>query len=138
RSPPMTRTIVEDVRDYRRRDLAAKYRSTAGTQPPADPAQLDALMGALDRDGYVIVENLIPVEEVEAIRADLMPRFAELTGRNNFEGFATRRLYALIEKTLICNPLVEHPLILGLLDRILSPTNCPPNRRPTRSCPARP
>jgi ectoine hydroxylase-related dioxygenase (phytanoyl-CoA dioxygenase family) len=117
----MTRTIVEDVRDYRRRDLAAKYRSTSGTQAQVDPARLDVLTSALDRDGYVIVENLIPAGEVEAIRADLMPRFEPLTGRNNFEGFATRRLYALIEKTLVCNPLVEHPLILGLLDRILEP-----------------
>ena len=27
----------------------------------------------------------------------------------------------MIEKTLSCNPLVEHPLILALLDRLLMP-----------------
>ena len=26
-----------------------------------------------------------------------------------------------MEKTFACNPLVEHPLVLGLLDRILEP-----------------
>jgi ectoine hydroxylase-related dioxygenase (phytanoyl-CoA dioxygenase family) len=42
-------------------------------------------------------------------------------GRNEFEGHQTRRIYSVIEKTLACNPLVEHPLILALLDRILMP-----------------
>ena len=49
------------------------------------------------------------------------PRFAYDSGRNSFEGFATRRLYAVIEKTLACNPAVEHPLALALLDRLFEP-----------------
>src|SRR5262249_31840690 len=60
-------------------------------------------------------------ELVAAIRADALSLMTHRTGRNNFEGFATQRLYAVIEKTLSCNPLVEHPLVLGLLDRILEP-----------------
>lgn len=42
-------------------------------------------------------------------------------GRTEFEGFATRRIYSVIEKTLALNPLVENPLILALLDRLLLP-----------------
>jgi ectoine hydroxylase-related dioxygenase (phytanoyl-CoA dioxygenase family) len=73
------------------------------------------------RDGFVVIERLIDEPTVEAIRADVMPRFAHRSGRNTFEGFATQRLYAVIEKTLACNPLVEHPRILALIDRILLP-----------------
>ncbi len=47
--------------------------------------------------------------------------FLRHEGRNEFEGHKTRRIYSVIEKTLACNPLVEHPLILALLDQILMP-----------------
>ncbi|MGI9284327.1 MAG: phytanoyl-CoA dioxygenase family protein, partial [Pseudomonadales bacterium] len=43
------------------------------------------------------------------------------TGRHGFEGFKTQRIYSLLQKTLLCNPLVEHPHVLGLLDRLLLP-----------------
>lgn len=117
----MEKVIVEDVRDYGKADLARTHRSTAGTQPAVDAARLDALLARVERDGFAVVEGLLSDAEVEEIRADVAPRFAHAAGRNNFEGFATRRLYGVIEKTFACNPLVEHPLVLGLLDRILEP-----------------
>lgn len=110
-----------DVRDYAHTDLAATHRSTAGTQTAADAATLDALHATLDRDGYVVIEGLLSPAAVEAIRADLLPRFAHAGGRNPFEGHATQRLYALLAKTDGCDALLEHPLVLGLLDRLLEP-----------------
>jgi ectoine hydroxylase-related dioxygenase (phytanoyl-CoA dioxygenase family) len=47
--------------------------------------------------------------------------FLQHDGRNEFEGHKTRRIYSVIEKTLACNQLVEHPLVLALLDRVLRP-----------------
>jgi ectoine hydroxylase-related dioxygenase (phytanoyl-CoA dioxygenase family) len=117
----MEKMVVKDVSQYFRAELARKYPSTAGSQAPVDPALVDALMAEIECDGYVILENLFSAEEVEAMRAALQPHFHDHLGRNSFEGFGTRRLYALIEKTLACNPLVEHPLILALLDRIFEP-----------------
>lgn len=114
-------STFEDFESYGRADLAAKYRSTAGTQPAVDPARIDPLMENLERDGYVIVERLIPEPLLRAIRDDVRPRFKHPAGRNNFEGFKTQRLYAVPEKTFVCNPLVEHPLVLGLLDRLFEP-----------------
>ena len=59
-------------------------------------------------------------DAVRAIRDDVVPRLERPYARNNFEGAATQRLYNVIEKTLACNPLVEHPIVLGLSDRISS------------------
>ncbi len=112
--------MFKGVEDYGRADIARKYRSTAGTQQEVDPVLVDHLMEQVQRDGFVVIEGLFEREQMEEIRRDLMPRFAP-TGRNNFEGLKTQRLYALIEKTLSTNPLAEHPLILALLDRILAP-----------------
>ncbi len=114
-------SVFDDFYEYGRSDLARRFPSTAGSQAAADPALLERALVDLERDGYTIVEGLLSSDEVDALRADLLPRISAQTGRNNFEGFATRRLYAVIEKTLAANPLVEHPLVLGLLDRLLEP-----------------
>jgi hypothetical protein len=115
------RIVIRDLVEYRQADLAGTFKSTAGTQPQADPNLLDRAMASLSRDGYVVLERLLPEEVVRAVRDDVLPRLPPQEGRNTFEGFATQRLYAVIEKTLACNPLVEHPVVLGLLDRILEP-----------------
>lgn len=117
----MGRIVVRDIEEYNRVELAKKYPSTAGSQPEAPAEDVDRCMQAVERDGYVIIENLISPELIAEIKADLVPRFEYDSGRNTFEGFKTQRLYAFFEKSLVCNPLVEHPLILGCLDRIFEP-----------------
>ncbi len=113
--------IFTDFIAYGQTDLAKKYRSTAGTQADADEELVRHCLERIEADGYVIVENQVDRDLVEAIRADVLPRFEHASGRNNFEGFRTERLYAVIEKTFACNPLVEHPLVLGVLDQIFQP-----------------
>jgi hypothetical protein len=115
----MDKPVFDNLQTYGTSDLAGTHRSTAGTQEAVDPAVVDRAMAKLEADGFVVFERLVPESLVEEIRADIVPRFRHDGGRNNFEGFATQRLYALVEKTFSCNPLVEHPLVLALLDRIL-------------------
>jgi hypothetical protein len=117
----MEKKIFEDVFEFGRVDLAGTFKSTAGSQEQVEPELIEQSMRAIERDGYVVFERLLPKEVIEEIRADVMPRMTHRSGRNNFEGFATQRLYGMIEKTFVCNRLVEHPLVLGLLDRILEP-----------------
>jgi ectoine hydroxylase-related dioxygenase (phytanoyl-CoA dioxygenase family) len=40
-------------------------------------------------------------------------------GRNDFEGFKTQRVYALFAKTRAFDGPATHPLLLGVLDRVL-------------------
>ena len=81
---------------------------------------VDEVIAALDRDGYAIVEGILSPEETRAIRDDLTRILATLpTGRNDFEGFATRRIYALFAKTRAFDGPATHPLVLGVVDRIL-------------------
>lgn len=113
--------MFEDIRAYGKADLAGTHRSTAGTQAAVEPALLDRLLADVQRQGFVIVPDVVPAERIAAIRAGVLPRLDARVGRNGFEGLATRRLYAVIAKTMLCNELVEHPLVLGLLDRLLEP-----------------
>jgi ectoine hydroxylase-related dioxygenase (phytanoyl-CoA dioxygenase family) len=85
-----------------------------------DQQRVAALLAAVHEQGYVIVPELVPRETMAAIKEAARP-FLQYDGRNEIEGYKTRRIYSVIEKTLACNPLVEHPLILSLLDQILMP-----------------
>jgi ectoine hydroxylase-related dioxygenase (phytanoyl-CoA dioxygenase family) len=88
---------------------------TVGGRPSADEVT-DALL----RDGYVIVEGMLDDASVAAAREDLARVLAETpTGRNDFEGFATRRIYALFAKTRTFDAPAVDPLLLGVLDRVL-------------------
>jgi len=85
-----------------------------------DQQRVAALLAEVHEQGYVIVPELVPRETMAAIKEAARP-FLQYDGRNEIEGYKTRRIYSVIEKTLACNSLVEHPLILSLLDQILMP-----------------
>jgi ectoine hydroxylase-related dioxygenase (phytanoyl-CoA dioxygenase family) len=85
-----------------------------------DEQQLEALLAQVHERGYVIIHDLLPLEVIAEIKAEVEPLLS-LDGRSEFEGFKTRRIYSVIEKTLAMNPVIEHPLILALLDKILQP-----------------
>jgi ectoine hydroxylase-related dioxygenase (phytanoyl-CoA dioxygenase family) len=83
-------------------------------------ATVDEVVATLDRDGYSIVEGILSPEEVRSKRAELAEILARTpTGRNDFEGFKTRRIYALFAKTRAFDGPATHPLVLGVLDRVL-------------------
>ncbi len=85
-----------------------------------DAEHVESLLAAVEEDGYVIIPKLISDELIEAIKREAGP-FLSFEGRTEFEGYKTRRIYSVIEKTLACNPLVDHPLVLALLDRLFMP-----------------
>jgi len=71
-------------------------------------------------DGYVAVADLLSPAEVAAARADLGRILqATPTGRNDFEGRATQRVYALFAKTRTFDRAATGPLLLDVLDRVL-------------------
>jgi hypothetical protein len=118
----MAKITVRNLEEFRHAELAARFKSTAASQPGVDPAVIEPAMEQLASEGYVIFERLLPPEQVDAIRADLVPRLPpKHLGRNNFEGFATQRIYGLLSQSFVCDPLIEHPVILGLIDRLLEP-----------------
>jgi ectoine hydroxylase-related dioxygenase (phytanoyl-CoA dioxygenase family) len=81
---------------------------------------VEEVAATLARDGYAIVEGVLTPEEVQAKKDELL-RLLERTrqGRNDFEGFETKRIYALFAKTRAFDDAATHPLVLEVLDRVL-------------------
>ena len=88
-----------------------------------DQSLLERVLADLDRDGYAVVESLLSTDEAAAVRNGLREILDRTpTGRNDFEGYNTRRIYALFAKTRAFDALALHPLLLGVLDAILGPS----------------
>ena len=82
--------------------------------------QLDALCAQLDHYGYALIEDAWSPDAVANARTELNA-ILETTpvGRDDFEGHQTRRVYALFGKTRAMDAAAVHPLVLGVLDRVL-------------------
>jgi len=80
----------------------------------------DEVVAVMDELGYCVVERVLPPEQVATIKADLDRVLADIPlGRNDFEGFHSRRIYNVFAKTRVLDDVALHPLLLGVLDRIL-------------------
>lgn len=109
-------TTLEDLRG----DLAQRYKRTPTGGSSVDSAIVGTDMAALDRDGYVIWENLLSTEQCAQIRETVRPWLGH-TGRNSFEGRRTQRVYSVLSRTRVCDRLVDHARVLAVLDRLLMP-----------------
>ena len=77
----------------------------------------------LEERGYVIVPNAIGGSTIGRLREQLDPYLqGELMGRNDFEGFASERVYNLLAKAPAVAELVEHEAVLAVADRFLQPS----------------
>lgn len=96
-----------------------------------DPASLTPWLGGasfaatrerFDDQGYLVFENVLDAPAIEAIRTALAPHLQH-GGRNNFEGFHSQRVYALLAKApAVFSDLVSHPLALAFAEADLGPS----------------
>ncbi|MEM8767607.1 MAG: phytanoyl-CoA dioxygenase family protein, partial [Pseudomonadota bacterium] len=78
------------------------------------------ILEALQTQGYAILPDLIDAPTVAKIREELDPYLQRRhMGRNDFEGFSSERVYALLAKAPTVANIIEHPRILGLVDQLL-------------------
>jgi ectoine hydroxylase-related dioxygenase (phytanoyl-CoA dioxygenase family) len=85
-------------------------------------SDVDGVVAGLEEVGYAIVEGVMSPDQVAETKAE-MRRVLDTTplGRNDFEGFGTKRVYALFGKTRAWDDHAISPLVLGVLDRVLGP-----------------
>lgn len=92
----------------------------SAVDPLPSSASVDDVVARLDEHGYAVVEHLLDVDQVATIRAELKRVLDDVPlGRNEFEGFNTRRIYNLFAKTRAMDDVALHPLLLGVLDEVL-------------------
>src|SRR6516165_6408286 len=86
------------------------------------PRALSSSLEQIRCEGYTVVRGALNPRQVEAVRQELAPILASAPfGRNDFEGYRSQRVYALLAKSPATATLVAHPSLLALLDRLLHP-----------------
>jgi ectoine hydroxylase-related dioxygenase (phytanoyl-CoA dioxygenase family) len=82
--------------------------------------EVEPIVAALREDGYVVVEGVLDEQRVKGMKAELEQILESTpTGRNDFEGYDTRRIYRLFHKTRRFDDLAIHPVLLGVLEQVL-------------------
>src|SRR5262245_17021005 len=85
-------------------------------------ATADQVLAALEEHGLAVVERFLPADDVRAKKDELERVLGTIpTGRNSFEGFTTRRIYALFAKTRRFDAPAVGPLLLAVVESLLGP-----------------
>lgn len=73
-------------------------------------------------EGYTVLRDALSPRQLDAIRQELTPVLASTPfGRNDFEGYRSQRVYALLAKAPATADLITHPALVALLDQLLHP-----------------
>jgi ectoine hydroxylase-related dioxygenase (phytanoyl-CoA dioxygenase family) len=89
---------------------------------PQLEAAVDLWSERLLVDGYCVIPDLLPPAAIAALDADLEPDFVETPFcEGRFYGERTKRFGRLLARSPHAAALVQHVLVLGVVDRVLSP-----------------
>ena len=80
------------------------------------------IIEVLNNDAGVIIDGLIDQKEVSLLNKDLAPYLKnDVFGRDEFTGFKTKRIGALIARSEACRNLAMQPLVNEVSEKYLSP-----------------
>ena len=82
-----------------------------------DATAFRAKLDEFDREGFLLFESVLEPTVLDEIRVALAPYLAaDISGRNDFEGLKTNRVYAMLAKGRIFADLACHPLALAFAE----------------------
>ncbi len=110
-------------------DRIQGFRRAAASRSSQLPSDADGLASAIDRwterlkaDGYCIIPDALPVETLGALNEDLDARFAATPFcEGGFYGPRTKRFGSLLKRSAVAADFIQHPLILGIAQKLLGP-----------------
>ena len=85
-------------------------------------ASIGEIVATIEREGGVIVDSLLAADRVSQVREELAPYLAATAhGRDEFGGFQTRRVGALMARSPACRELALDSLVNGACGSYLRP-----------------
>ncbi|MCW2397920.1 phytanoyl-CoA dioxygenase family protein [Sphingobium sp. B2D3C] len=84
--------------------------------------EAERLSGDLAREGWCVAEGLVAPATIASLEHDLDPRFAATPlCQGTFYGARTKRFGGLLKRSPRAAELVMHPMVLEVVERLLSP-----------------
>src|SRR6185369_1103735 len=75
----------------------------------------------IERDGYTVIEDFLSADVLAEVRRVLALYLDTNSGRNDFEGLKTERVYTLVARARVFWQIVLDERVLALCDRFLLP-----------------
>ena len=76
---------------------------------------LDSILEIIDRDAAVVIDNVLSENDLAEIKYELQPYLKnDIEGDNEFTGFQTKRVGALMARSPKCRELALDPKINAL------------------------
>jgi len=93
-----------------------------GIQHLNSNASAEEILEILDTDAGVIIDNVLSSDQIDRINSDLEPYLKNTNeGQDEFTGFNTRRVGALIARSPECRELAMDPLVNNVSKKFLEP-----------------
>jgi ectoine hydroxylase-related dioxygenase (phytanoyl-CoA dioxygenase family) len=75
----------------------------------------------LTTEGYTVIPGFLDEAALAEVRQGLAPHLGSFSGRNDFEGEKTERVYTLVARAKVFERIAEDERILAILDQVLQP-----------------
>ena len=85
------------------------------------PSWLQKAIKELTQRGYTIIENFLDHYGLADVENHYNALLGAWSGRNNFEGYQTERIYTLVARHRIFQDIVEDPRIMALCGEVFEP-----------------
>ena len=83
---------------------------------------IDNILEIIDQDAAVVVDNILSIDDLNIIQDELEPYLKnDIEGDNEFTGFQTKRVGALMARSPKCRELALNPKINALAKKFLEP-----------------
>ncbi|MEM6914775.1 MAG: mitomycin antibiotic biosynthesis protein, partial [Pseudomonadota bacterium] len=87
---------------------------------PTDP--IEDMLAALKKDAGLIIDGVLSPAQLAAIKGDINPYVTQgHRGADEFAGFKTTRIGALMARSPACRELALDPVVNGICSRFLHP-----------------
>jgi ectoine hydroxylase-related dioxygenase (phytanoyl-CoA dioxygenase family) len=81
----------------------------------------DDILAQLQEKGYALIPDFLSAEQLLKVNALCDSLLGDHTGRNNFEGHQTERIYTLVARDRVFQDIVEDARIMALCDALFLP-----------------
>ncbi len=83
---------------------------------------IDNILEIIDRDAAAVINNVLSKDDLNVIQEELEPYLKnDIEGDNEFTGFQTKRVGALMARSPKCRELALNPKINALAKKFLEP-----------------
>src|ERR1700683_4553280 len=102
------------------RQPLTRGNTMARVQTVRPDEKVEEINRILERDGCIVIENVLDKQGLDRLKGELGPHFEETPNcTGDFYGHATKRLSSLIAKSALCRQMTIHPVILAAMDKFL-------------------